>query len=86
MKINRKYSLLLSILFVCAALTSANTSAQVQSKAPEENKIEKPKGDDKADKDGKANKKTPTKKQPSGSFNPTEEISEDLSVSFPVDI
>jgi len=96
MNINWLSCLFFSTLLASAALVSTHAFAQaqtknqtqVQAKAPEQSKPESPKTDDASDKnkDDKTKTKTPVQTKPSGSFNPTEEISEDLSVSFPVDI
>jgi len=75
-------------LLASAALTSTYVLAQAQATAPEQIKPESSETDDANDKnkDNKPKTKAPVQTKPSGSFNPTEEISEDLSVSFPVDI
>lgn len=88
MKIFRINSLFLSALLACSALMSENTFAQDPITVPEKNNTESPKVDDKTEKskNSKAETKTPAQTKSSGKFNPTEEISEDLSVSFPVDI
>jgi len=88
MNINWLRCLSLSALLASVALTSTYTFAQTQAKAPEQSNPESPKTDDSSDKNknNKPKAKVPVQTKPSGSFNPTEEISEDLSVSFPVDI
>jgi len=88
MNINWLRCLSLCTLLASVGLTSTYAFAQAQTNTPEQSKPESPKTDDTSDKnkDNKHKTKAPAQTKPSGSFNPSEEISEDLSVSFPVDI